>query len=1117
MFAILFRKGSKPRQVAAIGIVFLSLAFTFYNQSLYVLAQEAGAQSAQGDQPAAATVPVSDEVKTSVESQLQVSAEAAKEAAVDIKAELGLPANYDPVVPDSFIHTIGYDLKNLGRNIQEKAYDTFASEGSYAQVVKDHANKEFIEATKLYAEDSKAAGKVLGILNEYKNDLVNVEKAIPEIKKEDPTLAKELSADVAGDHMFVTPKVLGAMQEAILTTAPERVPELVAIKNQVLESAGQAVVSASDNQQEVVRALQTIATENQSTPFSGILTSEVLSQTKSQLGNNISDEIKNAFDEVIGSQLKSLGENIKNLPASDEVKADSFAKYVAQLPGQNLERMKVLDEFKSSDLSPLWIEKMQEVKAKVAETIGAKIQNLVQEEIRKAVSQAMLDVKNPGVADFKVFNEFRDLVPGEEFKKEIAAHHEEQVQKFLDRFGNDANAQQVTAEFDALTKKVQNGQIVPDANFFKTLEALKNRLNPEQQKFIESMENSGKQQMLDRLQNDRNFAQQFATFNPADVEIYKKIGQEGFGPQFGPPASFNFDAKFKAIEQQQAQNFGRFIEFQNRPEDVQAIRQQFENVIPPEVRQRFEQQYNFGAESFTKQEEFARQKADFFRQKFEEAQKEFETKYGQQGPQGPFPGQIPSPFPGGPGFPFPGAPSFGAPGFPALFSGQPGQQGGNGVTPSYVGQPIDASTGCPVGMVKGQYGCEFKFERAEITRTCPEGYSPTAFGCEPNYRSVDQVIRTPEEYCRVRGGNWDGNQCVMPAQGNGTCPPGYRSVPTPQTGFQCVPEFNNPSSTGSCAAGSHWMSDNGGWCMQDGGTATSYPTPNTTYPTPTGDPTTDCAKAGGTWTSGYCKMPNNPTPYPTPTGTAGPENCATVGGTWRDTYCQMSNTTYPTPATTGTCATGYHWMAGTATASGYCMADGETTTYPTPSTTYPTPSTGTCATGYHWMAGTATSSGYCMADGGTTTYPTPSTTYPTPSTSYPTPSTSTTYPTPSTSYPTPATTYPTPSTSYPTPSTSYPTPSTSYPTPATSYPTPAYPTPSYPTPSYPTPAYPTPSYPTPSYPTPPTSFGPHMPSVAGMWTRTPNHDLGVFDFLSLFGLGVYGFMKKRKERVTKTR
>src|SRR3989338_6007633 len=485
------------------------------------------------------------------------------------------------------------------------------------------------------------------------------------------------------------------------------------------------------------------------------------------------------------------------------------------------------DQFKSqANLSPVMLEKMQDIKAKVAESICAKIKSLVQETLREEVAKAMLDFKDTDVHGLKILAEMQDMIPDEEIRQEITRKQDEQTQKFRARFSGDANAQEVTDNFERLMRDVQTQRIIPDANFFKTLDNLKQQLNPEQQEFINNMQNTGRQELFDRMQNDQNFAQRFATFNPADVEIYKEVGEKGFagpgfGPQFGPPPGFDFQAKFQQIEQQQAQNFGRYLQLQNRPEDVQAIQQQFQNNVSQEVRQRFETQYNFGAQAFTQQIEQAREKEEFFRQKYEQIQKEYAEKFGSQSGQpgqsgnqgfaGPsqFPGQVPTPFPGGPGFGFPGQANFGPGFYPPPFSqqqpGQTGQQPGQQLPPGYLGPPVDANSGCPIGQIKGPYGCQFDYQRPPIVddaRACTEGYIKTAFGCEP------QASYDPVSQCARSGGVWKDNHCQFTTETQPQPGPQPQPYPTPTTlpGIgSCTQELTNLLGYGCHNMGNAWF------------------------------------------------------------------------------------------------------------------------------------------------------------------------------------------------------------------------------------------------------------------------------------------------------------------------
>jgi hypothetical protein len=1013
------------------------------------------------------TVEVSAEVEAELEEELTTSAEVAKELSVDLKAELGIPEDYDPVVPDSFFNQIGYGFKSFGRNVQEIGYGVFASESAHAELLKDHANEQLVEAVKLYSSNpTEYGGRAVGILDNYKDDLVNVQERIAAVKEENPELAKSLAAEIAEDHMFVAPKILGSVEETMLTNAPQEVPKLIALKDDVLGAAGITVVGASDNDTEVAETLKIIAEKTDKTPFSGLASAEVLTKTKRHLGE-ASLGIQAAFDNAINQSLSRVEENLNKLTVSDEVKGNSIEKFVNQLPGQSLERMRIVDQFKNRpNLPPVMIEKMQKVKAKLAETIGDRIQRVVQEEIRRAVSDAMLEFDDPNVEDLKILGEFGDLVAHEDLREVVTQNHEKEVAKFLTKFGDDKNAVKVTDEFQTLMRKVESGQITPDANFFKTLDKLKGKLNPEQQRFIDQAEDTGREEMFDRMQNDPNFVERFSTFNPADIEVFDRV-QQGFGRDLGPPPEFDFASKFKEIERKQADNFRQYLEFQNNPTQVQNIRNNFERNVSSQVRQRFEtqQSFNFEAE-FSRNEAQARQKEAFFQQKFEQAQREYDEQFGSQGQQpGPRPGFGPQPFPGQP---FPGQGPF-----------FPGFQPPSGIPTDNTGGPTTQSTkACGPGQHQGPYGCEFDFDAPET--------------------NFDPAAR-----CVKSGGTWSGSFCKFP-QFNPINP-----VENPD-GTQSQPPTADPAT--QCArTGGTWL----GYC--DYSTVEPFPVPSSprvgsqaeceaaggtwaasqlycdyssTYPTPsnTPDPATACGTSGGTWTNGYCDY-SSATP---PTATETPENCVSAGGTWQGTYCNYGNSNTADPAyacgqSGGVYSNNYCdysndpgsacGTAGGVWTNGYCdMSNAPgTSTYPTPYDSDPAVG---CA-----QAGGAWSNGYCdMSNApGTSTYPTPSdSTYTPPGPTYSDPVPDGSYPTPSdSSYPTPNS-YPTPS--YPTPdSGSYPTPS--YATPAETYPTPdsgSYPTPSYVTPAetYPTPAE---AYPTPSYNTPPSEPPPPPPdgSVQG--------------------------------------
>lgn len=697
-----------------------------------------GQEEQEESVPSGSGVEVSAEVASEAEAQLTVSAEAAKESTVDLKAELGL-SDFDPVVPNNFINSVGYGLKSFGRDVQETLYDGLASDKRHAQLLKEHSDKELVEAIKLHSIDP-GNDRVVGILEEYKTDLTEVRDNIEKVKEEDEGFAKELSAEVAQDNLFMAPKILNTLQESLLVNQPQTVPEMIKLQEEVLTAASQTVVSASSNETEMAETLKIIAEKNFKTPFSGIATADVLLQAKEHL--NLSEGYHHVFDDVIEASLDNVEGNLKTLEISDELKAESFKKYVEQLPGQSISRMKVIEQFRSrADLSPVMMEKMTEVKARLAENISRRIDAVVEEEVRKAMTKALFEFKDPGIEEIRLMDEVKDLVPSTEIRNHMKQKHEEGVARFINKFGDDANARQVTEEFQALTRRVDSGEVVPNGNFFKTLETLRARLKPEQQRYIEEMEETGKQEMASRMKTDENFAHRFSSFNPADVKYFEEFKGE-FKAQIP-----NFEAKFAQIERQQAENFQRLLDVQNDPGQVRELEQHFKQEIPPDIKEKFERNYQVNFEDqFHASEEKAREKEEFFRKKAEETQKEYQEKFGNE-----FPGQGSVHFPNQPGFGFPGR--------------GPGQFG----RPQLIGPPTEV---CSEGKLKTDFGCEVRFEKPQIdpSQICnAKGGKWMGSFCQfegplPDGGLIDrpQEYPSPEKHCAEKGGTWFGTYCKLP-------------------------------------------------------------------------------------------------------------------------------------------------------------------------------------------------------------------------------------------------------------------------------------------------------------------------------------------------------------------
>ncbi|MBI4029393.1 MAG: hypothetical protein HY376_03430 [Candidatus Blackburnbacteria bacterium] len=144
------------------------------------------------------------------------------------------------------------------------------------------------------------------------------------------------------------------------------------------------------------------------------------------------------------------------------------------------------------------------------------------------------------------------------------------------------------------------------------------------------------------------------------------------------------------------------------------------------------------------------------------------------------------------------------------------------------------------------------------------GYNTSTSTC------TQQTCRSGEWFdwgtcsCRPTGNTYTPTSGTTGTSGGtssgGSCPSGSHWMS--DNGGYCMSDATSGGSTssggsssGSCPSGYHWMSDSGGWCMADGGSGGSSTTTTTTEPTPA--PTEDTTTTTTTTTT------TEPTPAPT--------------------------------------------------------------------------------------------------------------------------------------------------------------------------------------------------------------------------------------------------------------
>lgn len=624
---------------------------------------------------------------------------------LNVKKQLDLP-NYNPTfLPVGFFGNIGYYFKDGYRNFQESAYAVFASKASTAELYTLHANERFIDATTVLNNDPKATDKFARLVGDYNATLAKVGQIAPQVRAEDPKAAKALQEKLVQQQMFTIPKVMNTIQDAVAINNPAALPQVLQAKESTIKTAGVTVVRTATDPTDLAKTINTVADKTATTAFSPVNQAQITAEFKKNIINDITVDAQKAFDQVVSAQIAKLQNNLNASNATPDEKGKALAKYMEQMPGKNMVTFEIANQIRSQAVLPNEVlDKIQEVKNRIAQDMAEliKLQASAGQQAQETVKQAIFNTKRPELNDVKAITEISGMIPDKNMREQMVAARDQQVKAFLSKF-NDANAVKVTAEFKALTdEKLKSGAIAPDPAFFAALDALKAKLSPEQQQFINGMQDTGKQVFLDRAVSDDNFAKRVATANQGDFKFFDQFKQNlaqqpdalskiqapaGTPPGTPPP---NIDQIFQKIGQQQVQNFQQFLSNVNSPEAVKQMQQRFLNEVPADIKQQIEQQFKFDPSAeFQKAQQVAAEKQQFFQQQFQQMQQQYQQKFGTSAPLPP-PGQTSFQLFNPALVPPPGAPASGAPTFVPGFGGPPP----SGFTPPF---PFKDGSARPTG------------------------------------------------------------------------------------------------------------------------------------------------------------------------------------------------------------------------------------------------------------------------------------------------------------------------------------------------------------------------------------------------------------------------------------
>ena len=322
-----------------------------------------------------------------------------------------------------------------------------------------------------------------------------------------------------------------------------------------------------------------------------------------------SEQAKEAIARAKQKSLERLEEQINNLPR--ELRQKKLEAYINNLPGLETSSFEVLDEMKTNlDVPPEVLTHMEEIKAKMAERFAERFKKIQRADLREKMFRPF---ENGDFEDIRALDAFVQHLPSEEVRKAVEQKQREALKKFREKFANDDNALTIADKAEQLMREIRQN---PNPATFKLLEELKEGLSPEQQAFIEEMEQKGREEFERRMREEgEKFLFRVTDANPEYIEFFKEF-EQGF-PEFGPPPP-EIREMIEKAQELQVENFKRRLEIIERPEDVEDFQKRFEQEVPdsirkeilqriPDFQDRIEQQREFVNEHQRRLKEMRRQ------------------------------------------------------------------------------------------------------------------------------------------------------------------------------------------------------------------------------------------------------------------------------------------------------------------------------------------------------------------------------------------------------------------------------------------------------------------------------------------------------------------------------
>ena len=427
------------------------------------------------------------------------------------------------------------------------------------------AHEELLRAKKLAEEnpdDSGAQRRVRNALDDFAKDIEKVKNRAGDIKENRPDQASDFLDKIA-DMQVKQQKVLDKIEERMPENVFEKIKET---RENVLRHAGEAMFDIESDPERIAQHFNAAFENQRGSEFREFKNLEVLERLENFVPEQAKQGIRNAQDMARKRFETQLGEIPEN------ARADKFKRYIEFIPGDAIQHMRVLDDFKAhGNFEPDFFQHIEAAKEKSINRFEDRFRRF-EDPLRRNIF--MDDFADGSVENLRIMEQFKENLP-EEIKKEIQAKETESIQRFKEHFIDDPDAQARANKFKELSRKMREN---PDPATFALIQQLENELPPDQRAFVDSMSHEFEQGFEDRFEQEREgFLRRIESFDPGAIghlqdfrgqappEIQAIIGQ-----------AMNRQIDFVSDRMDDFDDPARFDRFREQMENNPEIRQQIE-------------------------------------------------------------------------------------------------------------------------------------------------------------------------------------------------------------------------------------------------------------------------------------------------------------------------------------------------------------------------------------------------------------------------------------------------------------------------------------------------------------------------------------------------------------